>query len=147
MKYLILVFVITSPAQGHFFCAEGASELSGSIYKVCGVGYGLEEAAARQESLIQAYKEFDGLCDRDKECFGHEILVTPKRVVCTKPGVVVCQRLVEIEVLDTVTRTYLASNNLPQSKLECAARNPIVYVAGLVVRGILPLGKNPCYPW
>lgn len=138
--------LLSSYAYGDFFCDRQSSELRGNKYVVCGSGFGVLESTAIENSMKSAYKEFDGLCDRVEDCRGHNIFVTPKRTVCTKPSVFICKRMIEIEVLGSITKREAAIRHYPQDKLACFTRNPIVYVAGLIIR-LIPMKPNPCYPY
>jgi len=147
-RYIVgLLLGVSGYSYGYFFCAEGGSEIRGNIYEVCGTGYGVTKRQGIEDSLVACYKEFDKLCDKDANCEGHEILVSPKRVVCSKPGLYFCQRLVEIEVLPSVTKREAAMRQIPSNKWACAQQNPFVYTIALTLRTVLPVKSNPCYPW
>jgi hypothetical protein len=96
MKFLILLLLVQSAWADEWFCTSQSSKKEGNGYLVCGVGRGSDVASAREDSLDQAKKEFQGLCAQSADCRWHDAVVEPLRTACSeKEGQFVCYRAVK----------------------------------------------------
>jgi hypothetical protein len=104
---LILVFLSFSSqsfSAESWACTEGLTtrKLGPSLYEVCGVGNGSDEATARDKALDAAMAELKKVCAQDRDCAGRETSKTPKRTTCAPQpdGTFKCFRAFEVVILD-----------------------------------------------
>lgn len=88
---MIRYFVMALVAMLHsisladeWVCTTQTSLKINKGFRVCGMGLGLTEAMAREQSLISANSEFKGLCVYDTRCRSSAIHVEPGRTDCRR---------------------------------------------------------------
>lgn len=108
MKYLgwivfilLMLFVARTALaeeKATWFCSEQTAKREGSTLWSCGIGFGLDEGAARQSGMKDAISEFHIICDASIDCDSSKAIVDPKRTACAKDqrGLWKCTQLIVI---------------------------------------------------
>lgn len=101
-KFLIFAVIsINCNSSEKWICENIASQKSGDMYIVCGIGASDFEAKARDLARENALREFDSLCNRSRDCKYRNINITPNRNVCSyHSGKHRCLRSFTISLLD-----------------------------------------------
>ncbi|MCR9204805.1 MAG: hypothetical protein NXH75_09520, partial [Halobacteriovoraceae bacterium] len=84
--FLFLFLHFSANTKAGWLCHEASSMREGRILTTCGIGYGKNEAQARENALEKAYKELDSICDRSVDCKNQELYIEPLRNECLFEG-------------------------------------------------------------
>ena len=101
--YILILFLNSAYAASPWLCTENAAERQGDKTIVaCGIGFGKNEALAREDASDRARREFLSTCEQSVECRGYETIVTPLRSECDQfNGEARCFRGYRYEITDT----------------------------------------------
>ncbi len=92
----IFMSIAGADEAGKWFCEQESGKRDGTVIWSCGIGEGLNEAAAREAALRAAFREFHMICDSSADCYRRPVTTDPQRTSCKhlQNGLWICTRLI-----------------------------------------------------